>query len=88
MQAHRRGSRASREGDGVAKVKSFTDEQIDEIREAFNLFDSDGSGAINYKELKAAMKALGFDTSKERWRRSSNRWMRMDRAKSSFPSSC
>ena len=65
MQAHRRGSRASREGDGVAKVKSFTDEQIDEIREAFNLFDSDGSGAINYKELKAAMKALGFDTSKD-----------------------
>ena len=44
---------------------SFTDEQIEEIREAFNLFDSDGSGAINYKELKAAMRALGFDTSKE-----------------------
>ena len=66
MQEHaRRGRRASREGGGVAKVKSFTDEQIDEIREAFNLFDSDGSGAINYKELKAAMKALGFNTSKD-----------------------
>ena len=61
----RRGRRASRDSVGVAKVKSFTDEQIDEIREAFNLFDSDGSGAINYKELKAAMKALGFDTSKD-----------------------
>jgi len=47
------------------KVQGFSDDQIEEIREAFSLFDTDGSGAINYKELKAAMKALGFDTGKE-----------------------
>lgn len=51
------------------KPQKFTEEQIEEIREAFNLFDTDGSGAIDYKELKAAMKALGFDTTKEEMRR-------------------
>jgi Ca2+-binding EF-hand superfamily protein len=48
-----------------AKKPDFTEAQVEEIREAFALFDSDGSGAINYHELKAAMKALGFDTKKE-----------------------
>ena len=36
-----------------------------ELREAFSLFDTDASGSIDLKELKAAMKALGFDISKE-----------------------
>jgi len=40
-------------------------EQIDEIKEAFNLFDTDQSGSIDYRELKAAMKALGFDVKKD-----------------------
>eukprot|EP00917_Polyrhabdina_sp_WS-2016_P014000 GHVP01030590.1.p1 GENE.GHVP01030590.1~~GHVP01030590.1.p1 ORF type:complete len:145 (+),score=33.51 GHVP01030590.1:507-941(+) len=31
-------------------------------REAFNLFDTDGSGTIDPKELKAAMQSLGFET--------------------------
>ena len=48
-----------------SKKPKFSDEQIEEIREAFNLFDSDGSGSIDYKELKAAMRALGFETKKE-----------------------
>lgn len=39
--------------------------QIEEIKEAFNLFDADGSGSIDYRELKAAMKALGIKTNKE-----------------------
>jgi centrin-1 len=35
-----------------------------ELREVFDLFDTDGSGGIDAEELKAAMKALGFtDTS-------------------------
>ncbi len=33
----------------------LTDDEIEEIREAFNLFDTDGSGMIDPKELKAAM---------------------------------
>jgi hypothetical protein len=33
----------------------LTEDEIEEIREAFNLFDTDGSGLIDPKELKAAM---------------------------------
>eukprot|EP00814_Leptocylindrus_danicus_P017924 CAMPEP_0116020328 /NCGR_PEP_ID=MMETSP0321-20121206/9733_1 /TAXON_ID=163516 /ORGANISM="Leptocylindrus danicus var. danicus, Strain B650" /LENGTH=154 /DNA_ID=CAMNT_0003491001 /DNA_START=96 /DNA_END=560 /DNA_ORIENTATION=+ len=37
-------------------------EEVEEIREAFNLFDTDGSGTIDPKELVEAMKSLGFET--------------------------
>merc|ERR1712205_89830 len=40
-------------------------EQMEEIREAFSLFDSDASGAIDVRELKAAMRALGFEVKNE-----------------------
>ncbi|KAK1863918.1 hypothetical protein I4F81_006471 [Pyropia yezoensis] len=43
----------------------LTDEQRDEIREAFDLFDADGSGTIEGKELKTAMRALGFEPHKD-----------------------
>jgi len=39
----------------------LTNDEIEEIREAFNLFDTDGSGTIDPRELKAAMQSLGFD---------------------------
>merc|ERR1712072_1426180 len=42
-----------------------SEEQMDEIREAFNLFDGDQSGAIDVRELKAAMCALGFEVKNE-----------------------
>lgn len=38
----------------------LTPEQVDEINEAFKLFDKDGSGMIDTDELKDAMKALGL----------------------------
>merc|ERR1739845_295818 len=38
------------------------EDEIDEIREAFNLFDTDGSGTIDPRELKAAMQSLGFQS--------------------------
>mmetsp|Transcript_25647 Transcript_25647/g.59272 ORF Transcript_25647/g.59272 Transcript_25647/m.59272 type:complete len:176 (-) Transcript_25647:91-618(-) len=40
----------------------LTEDEIEEIREAFNLFDTDGSGMIDPRELKAAMQSLGFET--------------------------
>mmetsp|Transcript_7973 Transcript_7973/g.27073 ORF Transcript_7973/g.27073 Transcript_7973/m.27073 type:complete len:170 (+) Transcript_7973:45-554(+) len=43
----------------------LTEEQKQEIREAFDLFDTDGSGTIDAKELKVAMRALGFEPKKE-----------------------
>ena len=57
----------SRKGGASAKSKKFelTEEQKQEIREAFDLFDTDGSGTIDAKELKVAMRALGFEPKKE-----------------------
>mmetsp|Transcript_26340 Transcript_26340/g.78485 ORF Transcript_26340/g.78485 Transcript_26340/m.78485 type:complete len:168 (-) Transcript_26340:16-519(-) len=38
------------------------DEQKAEIKEAFDLFDTDQSGEIDLKELKAAMQSLGYES--------------------------
>nr|WAW84820.1 centrin 1/2 [Halisarca dujardinii] len=55
---------------GGAKKKAgpkfeLSEDQRQEIREAFDLFDSGGSGKIDAKELKVAMRALGFEPKKE-----------------------
>ena len=42
---------------------SLSDEQVEEVREVFGLFDADNSGAIDCRELKGAMRALGFEVS-------------------------
>jgi Ca2+-binding EF-hand superfamily protein len=42
----------------------LSDEQKQEIKEAFELFDTDKDGALDYHELKVAMRALGFDLKK------------------------
>merc|ERR1711937_968796 len=61
-QMSRRGAAAKKKG----KAKTgLSEEQVEEIREAFNLFDTDQSGAIDVRELKAAMRALGFEIKKE-----------------------
>lgn len=39
----------------------LTEDEVEEIKEAFDLFDTDGSGSIDPKELKAAMSSLGFE---------------------------
>ncbi|CAK93968.1 unnamed protein product (macronuclear) [Paramecium tetraurelia] len=43
----------------------LNEEQKQEIKEAFDLFDTEGTGYIDVKELKVAMRALGFETKKE-----------------------
>jgi Ca2+-binding EF-hand superfamily protein len=43
------------------KRRDLTEEQRQEIKEAFDLFDTDGSGTIDPKELKSAMESLGFE---------------------------
>ena len=48
------------------KLRSeITEEERQEIKEAFDLFDSKLLGVINAKELKVAMRALGFDPKKK-----------------------
>ena len=47
------------------KRTELTEEQKQEIKEAFDLFDTDGSGSIDQKELKVAMRALGFEPKRE-----------------------
>mmetsp|Transcript_9777 Transcript_9777/g.32739 ORF Transcript_9777/g.32739 Transcript_9777/m.32739 type:complete len:291 (-) Transcript_9777:133-1005(-) len=51
-------AKKSRQQEGV------TEEQMQEIREAFELFDADGSGKVDVRELKIAMRALGFNVKK------------------------
>ncbi|NP_001161514.1 centrin 3-like protein [Saccoglossus kowalevskii] len=46
------------------KRRDLTEEQKQEIKEAFDLFDTDKDRAIDYHELKVAMRALGFDVKK------------------------
>merc|ERR1712070_504142 len=43
----------------------LTVQQKQEIKEAFDLFDTDGSGNIDANELKTAMRALGFAPKKD-----------------------
>jgi centrin-3 len=47
-----------------SQLTELSEEQREEISEAFNLFDLDKDGYIDYHELKVAMKALGFDLPK------------------------
>merc|ERR1712106_92902 len=61
MSAYRR----SATGKKSVKKNELTDEQKAEIREAVDLFDTDGTGTINIKELKVALRALGFEPKKE-----------------------
>jgi centrin-3 len=44
--------------------QELTPEQKQEIKEAFDLFDTDKDNSLDYHELKVAMRALGFDVKK------------------------
>ena len=59
MSEHRHRSKRSSASYGLTK------DQVNEIEEAFNIFDIDKSGTIQEEELKTALRALGFDLSKK-----------------------
>lgn len=46
------------------KRREISEEQKQEIKEAFELFDTDKDKFIDYHELKVAMRALGFEVKK------------------------
>lgn len=45
--------------------QELTEKQKKDIKQAFDLFDADGSGVIDIKELKVALRALGFEPKKD-----------------------
>lgn len=54
---------AGRPDRGAAR-KALTEEQKSELKEAFDLFDTERTGQIDYHELKVAMRSLGFEVKK------------------------
>eukprot|EP00177_Eucheuma_denticulatum_P008565 GFKZ01015599.1.p2 GENE.GFKZ01015599.1~~GFKZ01015599.1.p2 ORF type:complete len:170 (+),score=48.80 GFKZ01015599.1:1293-1802(+) len=49
----------------LARRAELTEEAKEEIREAFELFDSSNIGFVERRELKVMMRALGFEPRKE-----------------------
>ena len=43
----------------------LTEDQINLLKEAFDLFDMEKTGQIDFHELKLTLKAFGFKVSKE-----------------------
>jgi centrin-3 len=56
--------RERREASAAQLLETLSEEQREEIDEAFSLFDLDKDRHIDYHELKVALKALGFDLPK------------------------
>ena len=46
-------------------VHELTKRQQEDIQTAFNLFDTEGSGTIDVRELKVALRALGFEPKRD-----------------------
>ncbi|KAL3626666.1 putative calcium-binding protein cml13 [Castilleja foliolosa] len=55
----------SRKDKPRGRHQGLNQQKRQEIKEAFELFDTDGSGTIDAKELNVAMRALGFEMSEE-----------------------
>lgn len=49
----------------VSKGKEHDEETINELKEAFRIFDSKNTGEIDARELKAIMKAFGMEVKKQ-----------------------
>merc|ERR1712094_42132 len=47
------------------KMPELSEKEMKEVKEAFDLFDGDASGAIDAKELYVAIQALGFEPTEE-----------------------
>mmetsp|Transcript_44769 Transcript_44769/g.106280 ORF Transcript_44769/g.106280 Transcript_44769/m.106280 type:complete len:181 (-) Transcript_44769:162-704(-) len=54
-----------RAGRGQPKARPVSKEQRQEIKEAFDIFDSEKTGRMDYHELKVAIRAMGFEIKKQ-----------------------
>jgi len=57
------------QGGGEVETTALTPDQLEEIQEAFKLYDTDDSGTIDADELKVAMRAMGFEPKRDEVRR-------------------
>ncbi|GMR61540.1 hypothetical protein PMAYCL1PPCAC_31735 [Pristionchus mayeri] len=48
-----------------SNITAYTDEELQEYRQVFNMFDTDRSGAIGLEELEAAMRNLGLEQTRD-----------------------
>eukprot|EP00045_Choanoeca_perplexa_P017263 m.247800 g.247800 ORF g.247800 m.247800 type:complete len:172 (-) comp17492_c1_seq1:103-618(-) len=64
LSRHELGMASARPTATSRKRRDLTEDERQEIKEAFDLFDTDKDGALDYHELKVAMRALGFDVKK------------------------
>ena len=46
------------------KIRKLSDEEKSSIKKAFEFLDTDKDGYLDYHEMKAAMRALGFEVKK------------------------
>lgn len=58
----------TRKKNSAPKIE-LSDEQKADLRQAFDLFDNDRTGTIDIKDLKVAIRALGFEPKKEEIKR-------------------
>ncbi|XP_054712649.1 uncharacterized protein LOC129222203 [Uloborus diversus] len=64
MTSSRKSSVGGTKKKSSAKIE-LTAEQKKDIQDSFNLFDQDGTGFIAARDLKVALRALGFEPKKE-----------------------
>ncbi|CDJ69987.1 hypothetical protein, conserved [Eimeria necatrix] len=62
--------RSSKAGKGSRRPRlEPTEKQRADIKEAFDLFDAEGTGTIDAKEVRVALRALGFEPSRDELKR-------------------
>eukprot|EP01064_Diplonema_japonicum_P037740 TRINITY_DN893_c0_g4_i1.p1 TRINITY_DN893_c0_g4~~TRINITY_DN893_c0_g4_i1.p1 ORF type:complete len:194 (+),score=50.11 TRINITY_DN893_c0_g4_i1:30-584(+) len=62
--------KGKKQGKAEWKVKiELTAQQKAEVKQAFDLFDVDGTGKIQAKDIKVALRALGFEPNKDELKR-------------------
>jgi len=57
--------RGGARGQQKAALRQVSREQRQEIKEAFDIFDSERTGRMDYHELKVAVRAMGFEIKKQ-----------------------
>eukprot|EP00966_Prymnesium_polylepis_P080433 1863613-Prymnesium_polylepis.1 len=56
---------AMRQAQAAASKNEPTESQKQQLREAFDLFDTEQTNTLDYHSLKCAMRALGFEVKKK-----------------------